>query len=452
MADKDGEKPAPRDATPAPEKPSATDRSLLQIVFPDQANKVMVLAVGIGLLLIAAGFAGKIFYDTSAIQANVVLAIGAGILLAAFGGQASARFGPFVLAGVVAITTFFVYWLDRAEKMKFEREQTSLISGRISGVNLRTFQITIKNDDYAYSRNDAREYDFVIPRRNLRNEITLVTIQPRNEGGTCPTVFTSEDCTLVVQVPRKSLEAASAGDPVEWRFDIQQGVLRDLQNNDISEQTVVRDFAGEDDVQAAQTGLGLFEGLFVGVGHAQPAAIERPEDLKRLLHDLVSNDAEIRRLARDDLSDGPLSWVAPIADRLVTDFDEYRIRIGSVVALAQMLRENKKRVSEVQAQLTQRHLASLLRAVADKDRTVRIYAGEFLIDLSDPRAVQPAMQMATAVQDDNALYNLVLVVRAGVSSLNQQDRAAVIKALRALRGRVGEKTKQQIDIAIKQAS
>jgi hypothetical protein len=155
-----GGAPAPKPAAP---KSASEDRSVLQAVFPTRATTVMVMAVVIGLLLIAAGFAAKLLVERTTIQANVILAIGSGILLAAFGGQANAKLGSFVLAGVVAITGFFMYWLERSEKIAFERDQSTLVSGRITGVNLKLFDVTIKNDGYAYARNDASEYDFVIP-------------------------------------------------------------------------------------------------------------------------------------------------------------------------------------------------------------------------------------------------------------------------------------------------
>jgi hypothetical protein len=436
----------PADTQPAkPEaaEPKKPDKTLLEVVFPAQATQMMMIGIVIGLVLICGGFAAKVFAEGTSVQANVILAIGAGVLLAAFGGQASARFGPFVLAGVVAITGFFMWWLDRAERGVAERQ----VSGRIADIDLRRFDVKIRNDDYAYARSETNVYDFVFLERDLRHDTTLITVAHKRGAENCPTHFSGPDCELVLRVPKQVFDRALSGrKAVEWRFDGANGKLVDGGGQDVS----IASAPISQPVQAAAAGISLPP--FVASAQAQDEAIENPALLQRALADLVSDDLDTRRFARDVLGAGPLSWVKPIADHLVANDGNYRIELGCVVGLAQMMRSGKGgNEPDLRARLTDQHIAVLVGAAGDADQTMRIYASEFLVDLADPRAVMPALDLAVATGDQDARLSLLFVVARGITLLDQGGRRAAVEKLRALRPRANPAAQAMIDEALKLA-
>lgn len=429
-------------AEPSAAEPKKSDKTLFEVVFPSQATLMMMVGIIIGLVLIGAGFAGKVFLEETAVQANVILAIGAGVLLAAFGGQASARFGPFVLAGVVAITAFFMWWLDRTERGIAERQ----VSGRIADVDLRRFDVKIRNEGYAYARSELDAYDFVFLERDLRHETTFITLANKRGAENCPAHFGGEDCLLTLRVPKQAfLDALSDGKAVEWRFDGASGKLVDGAGTAVS--IVSAPFA--EPVHAAAAGMSLPS--FVNSAHAQDEVIEDPRRLRQALADLVSDDLDTRRLARDVLGAGPISWVKPIADHLVANDGNYRVELGCVVALSQMLRSGKDRASDIRTRLTDQHIAALVGTAGDADQTMRIYAAEFLVDLADARSVMLALDLAAATEDQDARIGLLIVVARNIILLDENGRRTAVEKLLALKPRSSPAAQAMIDEALKLA-
>jgi hypothetical protein len=77
------------------------------------------------------------------------------------------------------------------------------------------------------------------------------------------------------------------------------------------------------------------------------------------------------------------------------------------VALTAMLYADKKCAPDLRGRLTDDDIAHLVTAAGDSDRTVRVYATEFLVDLGDRRPTKLASPQA-ATSDDNARYNWLL--------------------------------------------
>ncbi|THK33642.1 hypothetical protein EHS39_35140 [Ensifer sp. MPMI2T] len=121
-----------------------SDRTLLEVAFPSQPNLVMIVAITLGTVFVATGLLTTLFTTSADVLANAVVATGIGLVSAAFGGQASARFGGFVLAGVVAITAFLLYFLADQSQKQFDRDQSSYIFGKIA-IDSDRFDISLKS-------------------------------------------------------------------------------------------------------------------------------------------------------------------------------------------------------------------------------------------------------------------------------------------------------------------
>jgi hypothetical protein len=171
------------------------------------------------------------------------------------------------------------------------------------------------------------------------------------------------------------------------------------------------------------------------------ATIEVPMILERLKAD----DASTRRGARDALSRVPIDSVPDLMSALNQEASNYRVKLGICVALAEMLRANKSQADTISSKLTENDLSLILDAAGDPDRTVRVYAAEFLFDLGDKRTPKIAIVRAAGTTDDNARYNWLLVSQASWHKLSSVEKAALSTPLNEAKRRSGPKTLQLFD-------
>jgi hypothetical protein len=105
----------------------------------------------------------------------------------------------------------------------------------------------------------------------------------------------------------------------------------------------------------------------------------------------------------------------------------------------------------MRARLTDQHIAVLVGAAGDADQTMRIYAAEFLVDLAEPRAVMPALDLAAATDDQDARLGLLFVVTRNIVLLDAGGRRAAVEKLLALKPRSNPAAQAMIDEALKLA-
>ena len=131
--------------------------------------------------------------------------------------------------------------------------------------------------------------------------------------------------------------------------------------------------------------------------------------------------------------------------------NDYRTQLGVVVALTQTLRDDKRRARAMSERLTPADIVALLKLVEHPDRTMRIYAVEFLFDLGDPRSVSPALNMAKKTTDDERRYDLIFVVSNSYRALPAAERPPASEALRVLSSQpnTGPKAKVLIERILK---
>lgn len=161
---------------------------------------------------------------------------------------------------------------------------------------------------------------------------------------------------------------------------------------------------------------------------------------------LESDDDETRRGARDSLAAGGLSAVSALmsANR---ETASYRFELGAVVALTKLLRSDKSLRNEVSLRLDQDDIDWLVGLSSDDDRTMRIYASEFLYDLGDPRAIDTAVSNFPAASA-NGKYNLALVLKGAAPFVPRQDSALISERVRALMAANTPKTNALLSDAI----
>jgi hypothetical protein len=112
-----------------------------------------------------------------------------------------------------------------------------------------------------------------------------------------------------------------------------------------------------------------------------------------------------------------------------------------------MLRQNKAKRTEIIARINEQDLLPLLSAATDEDRTIRVYATEFLYDLGDPRAIPLALQEWQAASE-NGRYNLLFVIKGAVPFVSPRQQNDIAKRLGSLKSKTTPKTNDLIDSII----
>lgn len=440
---------APIPPTPGP----PPDRTLLQIAFPAQANLVMFLAVVLGTIFVASGVFTKLFTSAD-VLANAIAATGIGLVLAAFGGQANAKFGSFVLAGVAAITGFLLYFLADQSQKQFDRDQSSYVFGKIA-IDSGSFDISLKSRTKFYGLIEKNSYGFVALMRDVKDGLLELSLaDPKRVLPYCRELDSDMDCEIPFRIPQEPFDdAVKSRKSIEWKFVPSEMAFYDSETNQ-------RVFGLErPEVKLAHQSL-PFLSAFITSAHAQENATTQIEPIGEITMDpglalalerLRSDDVSIRRDARDTLALGPIDWVSPIAQAMVENADIYRVRLGGAVALAEMLRYKKEQRKAVQEVLSHDQIDALLKAASDKDRTLRIYASEFLYDLADPRSVAPALELVDKTDNPDGKYNLILVVSSALGDADPALKSSATEILKRVRPQVGTKTQMLVDRALERA-
>jgi hypothetical protein len=177
--------------------------------------------------------------------------------------------------------------------------------------------------------------------------------------------------------------------------------------------------------------------LFVTSAFAENAGVSTPTtDIPKLLSALQSGDADTRRLARSSLALIQTQDISLLMQHLHENRSNYHAELGVSVALTEMLRQNKALRDTIV--LTDADVNMLLDFATSPDRTLRIYAGEFLYDLGRPQVTKLALKRlgnrkeSLSAEWDNALYNLLFVSQDGWANLTAEERAAMQPYLKSI--------------------
>ncbi len=168
-----------------------------------------------------------------------------------------------------------------------------------------------------------------------------------------------------------------------------------------------------------------------------------------LIADLESSETSLRRSARSSLVSGGLIAIGEILESIRPDrtAKSYRLQLGAAVVFAEFLRSEKAHRRAVSNLLTQDDIDWLVSLSAHPDRTMRVYASEFLFDLGDKRSITPAIELF-AEASNNGKYNLALVLKGAAPFVSRDAINTVQQMVFALRSDSLPKTTALLDSAI----
>lgn len=383
----------------------------------------------VGVLVMFAGILALMWRGVGTNEARLILCTGIGILFGAFGSTATINYKGVTITGVAAITIVLLYLI-----VHFTASQATF--GAITG-DIRGAQIDVRGDEVYLGAMRDRSYDFVVDEGELKRPVFDVYIYfPPDDQGR------GEQEIPLEGIDTKYIESyLGSGKRMEWRFYRDQELLVET----ISGDTLAQLGLSLDDLpfsENAATGERESGSWFLKSALAK----EPPQEVNKALEDLRSGSPDVRRDARSKLATLGPSAVNDMMAEWRANPDVYRVQLGVLVSLTKILRDDKSQASQVSNRLTAGDLQLILNALDSSDRTVRIYAAEFLYDLGDPRSVQPALQMATRPETgEEGIYLSLFVVKGAYPQIAPEERANVNRRLQALRGRVGPKTQQLID-------
>lgn len=443
------DKPIVDNAAPAPKKPPSRT-SLIKIEFPKELTPFVLLGCGIGVILCAAAFVSAGVNDKWTAPSSVLLGAGIGIILSAFGGQATVRGKGFVLAGVAAISVALIWGVEHFEERRLERENAlfetqskNYARGEITNL-LSGYDYSMKFADEVLGKFDARarQFDFIVFRPELSQaRIATLRLQPADDpDGLDIRMEVSRDCirNAIGQEDRLHWELRRIDQTLELRDLGRSGaVIARTAPDQIGLAITDACPAGPVEASAGATGGWLASVLSAIVPSALAQEIlapepYTPEQLAGLFADLTSDDAGIRRGARDTLAAAAVTNVPDLMSALTANIDDYRIKLGISVALAEMLRQDIGRKDDLSNVLTYQDIGTLLDLAGDPDRTVRIYATEFLFDLQNPTVAQMAIERAAETDDVAARYQWLFAAQGGWPYLTEDDKALLESSLDAV--------------------
>jgi hypothetical protein len=387
-------------------------------------GSVFWAAIAVGGALILLGLSSVVLQLVDFTTFLLILCSGLGLLFGAFGSMATIRYKGIVVAGVAAVALVLLLTVDR-----LTRDDYVIIT--ISGDVLNANKVDMYSDQSYFGAPRRNSYQFMVRRQDLSSRNVSVLIEL---VGTELISGEQELAEYIFECVEREFLLSRLGstEGVEWRFDAINGELRSWDGSVIATVGPCRSGPSMDAPGARFSGLTK---LLVGTAFAF--------DINELVSALQSDSSLVRREARSDLAEVGPSIVEQLGDRLLSMDISYRERLGIIVAFTEMLREHKQERLEIASTIDDEVLRALIRAAGDPDRTIRIYASEFLYDLGDSRSVDMAFEEFSSV-DANGKYNLLLVVQGAYPHMDEAAKTKIDTDLRDIYNTVGPRTQALI--------
>lgn len=393
---------------------------------PGWGTPTFYAGIIVGLGLVAGGLAVQALLIAPGNQTALIVCSGLGIVLGAFGSVATVRYQGIVIAGVAAIAVALFVLLSSGTPRHVMISLANVPRTMAADLYVDRFLPRVKTTD--------DQYEFYMIGDTMGAQKVRLLLE--DSASDAELAF---DC-----IPARFLRPhLASGKTLEWWLEADQKALRIgteaiqpgcLQDNEEASQSSTPNLP-----PVASLGFLL---VSPAVAQGQPTL----EPIEKYLADLNSTDFAIRRFARDGLAQWGLEAIEPMMDLWASDPTHYRNTLGVAVALTEFLRNNKDKGDQVASKLSTEDLALLTDAISHPDRTLRIYATEFLYDLGAPAAAGPLVEKFHAMTQEGQ-YNSVFVLNNVVPNLGSAEKDALAIDLQtwANNSGVGPNTKLEVN-------
>ncbi|GAB2853302.1 hypothetical protein GCM10027277_22120 [Pseudoduganella ginsengisoli] len=384
-----------------------------------RAGPLFKFGLAVGFALIALGMVAIKLVLLNSVVAILVICAGLGIILGAFGSVVtiSIPIQSVTVVGVAGITVFlFSMLLDRlAERYVRVTIGGDIVDAQVEFVGDRNYLGAFQKSEHFY--------DFIIFGSEIKRPYLSLYITTADKRE-----FLFECISRDAISPQ-----LASGSTLSWRFYKEKGILiNSMDNKRIADIGQCREAAAQQ-ASWVQSGLALLT-AWLPAAYAQPAGSAKPQAQNRsyspYFEQFTSGTSHVRRSARTSLAEEGLPAVEPLLSNFAEGHDNYQTRLGTVVTLTEMIRKNKSMRPEIIGRLSEDDIRRLTDAVADEDKTIRVYASEFLYELGDPRTIDAVQRIYHHASEDGR-YNLLLVLKGAIPYSNaMQKREAALFASR----------------------
>jgi hypothetical protein len=404
----------------AADKPSALER-----VNPTWDLKLIIVACVVGALVVAIGVWAEIYVKLDAILSTTFMVSGLALIFGAFGAQATVRYKSLVIAGVAATALIFLFAID------YLRHQSIVI------IDIWTpdkFVTTIKAglarvkgtvEGNAPSMIQMRYY---LQYAQLQDDPNVITAWPNPSGG--------EALEVPICVTRDKVLPWFGRGAVELQV---KAASREDPNMEILNRKSGKQIGSRKDCDIPDPTVAGARNPVISSAHAEAAA-----DIDRLIEDLLSDNTDVRRLARDRLAARGASVIRPLMNRAVAmtesnDRLAFRMQVGAAVVIDTMLSSKGRQVppATVSQELNARDFAALVSWTLNNDLSLRDPAVRIVANTADIAALRLLMQAIGNQTDANVVFNTAWILLQSAQRLrsNASVLAEIKQFARQLRPR-----------------
>jgi hypothetical protein len=367
---------------------------------------------------------------------RLTLCIGFGLVLSGLGTQASGSWRSWSVAGggAAAMALYLLLFYTAPDKPPAEPQDPAKIARIEGGFDETTTVVQVEADD--------NEHLFTTWGRvghSLR-----VRIEPKHmERGCLGFVFfvtsseneTVDDLVTYVHAQRFQLQEADI-----LYYDSKENTL--FSDQEHSEAVSFEHCMFSEAPRERSFATVSPELMELIVGTAQAAEKEIKTDA--LLRGLKSDNALVRREARQLLGAKGLEAIRPTMDELARSPDAYRVQIGAVSALAELLNAETD-PAEVRARLRDEDIARLAPLVANSSFAMRRAATAAMEPLADPRAVDSWTYILATSESLQGRYNAAFILNRTYESYDAATQERIRQAVAPVYGQQGPQTQALLD-------
>jgi hypothetical protein len=407
--------------------------------LPEHASPVFKFGLVVGFALLLLGGLPMMFAPSNWIVETFIICTGLSIILGAFGANAKIGFmgESGVLLGVAAIAVaVFVILIDQMS----DRYVHIKLSGDVKEAQVKSVELV---GDHQYPGGMLRaqdSWDFFI----FGKEIKSPTINLRIVflgGDDLEADFGCIDSNNIVPF-------LASGQTLHWNYSKKGNRLVDVKSKNVVGKIGCEDEAAFAQVLPAKSGGFSFG--FISAAFADDRGVEA-EGLADLILQLDSESTYLRRAARDQLGAKGEVAIKPLLQSFSKDGSSYRTQLGALVALNKIAMKKEVSIDQLKSELTPADIENLVQAANHSDKTMRVYASEFLYRLADARIIDPALKSIPSSSKDGK-YNLLLVVSGSLSSANEDQKKEVSSKVVEFKEAGADKTNGLIDRVVSEAA
>lgn len=387
--------------------------------------------LGIGLILVLLGSVFFYFSINNVILDMYIIFTGLSIILGALGSTATIKYKGVTLTGMAAISIIIF-------SVVLSEMDDRYVRIKIRGSELKDSRVTLseENNYLGAYKTDDQTWNFVIFGKEIKSSVTFNGTRANKTEFAKACIFKD-----------KILPHLASGRTLEWSLQTTEEGSDILELVDVQNGTSIAKLDACNRVKKSDSkNFAMISLISTAFADPEKNNSDISSKLKPFVSRFESDIDDARREARSQVAEMGAEIVEPLLKTLSENKSSYRVKLGVLVALTEMMRNNRNPSSceIISQQIKKEDWEQLVEASADEDRTIRIYASEFLYDLGDPKVIAFALDKIPSASE-NGRYNLILVIKGAIQYVaDKNERDNINNKLTELKSENTPKTNELI--------